>query len=46
MENTNQEECKQCKRKLSNQQIGLVVFSSYFLIAAIYGTIKFIELIF
>ena len=38
-------QCKQCKKGLSNTQKGLVVLSFYIFISSIYGTIKLIQLL-
>lgn len=40
---TEAKECKQCKKGLSKTQIGMVIFSGYLLVSAIYGTYKIIE---
>lgn len=41
------QECNECKNKgLSNMQKFSIVLGIYILISAIYGTVKFIELLF
>jgi hypothetical protein len=36
-------ECSVCKKGMSKPQIGMVIFSVYLLLAAIYGTVKIIQ---
>ena len=40
-----EEGCSQCKENLNNVQLGMIIFSVYLLITAIYGNIKLFELI-
>lgn len=40
---TQTKECNQCKKGLSKAQIGMVIFSGYLLVSAIYGTYKIVE---
>jgi hypothetical protein len=35
--------CKKCNKKISNTQIGLIIFSFYVIFSAVYGTYKIIE---
>jgi|694.fasta_scaffold08041_29 hypothetical protein len=44
MEKPNQK-CNSCKKGLNNIHIGIIIFSIYMFITAIYGTTKLVELI-